>query len=342
MKPGAALRGAPGPGIGGSRAPRRKRGRAVQLLIQRIIDGLANGAIYAWMALAFSLVYKCSGRLNLAQGEISNVGTYLALVFSSTATPALAGTGLARKLIPFHPLPVWIAIILAMIMAGLIAVAIERFIIRRSGDNAPVVSIGLTIGVLLILNASTIYIWKPVNRGFVSPLPTGPRDYVLVGGARLRYEYIGTIILLMAVVLLVSLLLNRTRFGLAFRAVSSDAGIARLMGIHSGRVLSGGWFGAAAIGTLAGSVVANRVILEPNMMVRLLIFGFAAATIGGLDSLAGAVVGGLFVGVLETVLSGYVHFIGADLAVPVMLLLMVVTLLVRPTGLLGTARVTRV
>ena len=320
----------------------RKRGPALQLFTQRIIDGLANGAIYAWMALAFSLVYKCSGRLNLAQGEIANIGTYLALVFATAATPALAGTGLAGALVPLHPLPVWAAIILAMITAAALAVAIERWIIRRSGDNAPVVSIGLTIGMLLVLNSTTIFVWKPVNRGFRSPFPTDAKDFMTIGGARLRYEYIGTLTTLLVVVTLVSLILNRTKFGLAFRAVSSDAGTARLMGVRSGRVLSGGWAAAAAIGTLAGCLVANRVILEPNMMVRLLVFGFAAATIGGLDSLAGAVVGGLSVGVLETLMIGYVRVIGADLAVPIMLLIMVVTLLVRPTGLLGTARVTRV
>ncbi len=303
---------------------------------------MANGAIYAWMALAFSLVYKCSGRLNLAQGEISSVGTYLALVFTTAATPALAGTGLAHRLVPLHPLPTGAAIGLAMVVAGLLAVAIERFIIRRGGENAAVVSIGLTIGVLLVLNSTTIYVWKPVNRGFQSPFPTAADDYVSVFNARLRYENIGTLLTLMIVGALISVVLTRTKFGLAFRAVSSDAAISRLMGIHSGRVLSVGWAAAAAIGTLAGSLVANRVILEPNMMVRLLIFGFAAATIGGLDNLAGAVIGGLLVGVLETVLVGYVPFIGAEMAIPVMLLLMVVTLLVRPTGLLGTARVTRV
>ncbi len=319
-----------------------KRGPVLQLFTQRIIDGLANGAIYAWMALAFALVYKCSGRLNLAQGEIANVGTYLALVFATAATPALAGTGMAGVLVPFHPLPVWAAILLAMASAALLATAIERWIIRRSGDNAPVVSIGLTIGMLLLLNSLTIYVWKPVNRGFRSPFPTDAADFVKIGGARLRFENIGTLTTLLVVATLVSVVLNRTRFGLAFRAVSSDASIARLMGVRSGRVLSAGWAVAAAIGTLAGCLIANRVILEPNMMVRLLVFGFAAATIGGLDSLTGALVGGLAVGVLETLMIGYARFIGADLAVPMMLLLMVVTLLVRPTGLMGTARVTRV
>ena len=89
----------------------RSEDQFLQLFTQRIIDGLANGAIYAWMALAFALVYKCSGRLNLAQGEIANVGTYLALVFATAATPALAGTGIAGVLVPFHPLPVWAAIL---------------------------------------------------------------------------------------------------------------------------------------------------------------------------------------------------------------------------------------
>ena len=313
-----------------------------QLLLQRIIDGLANGAIYAWMALAFALVYKASGRLNLAQAEIGNVGTYMALVFSSAATPALAGTGLMSTLVPFSPLPVWLAILGAMAVAATMAAAIERWIIRRADNNAATTSVGLTIGLLLVLNSSTILIWFPINRGFRSPFPSAPSDYLPVFGARLRYEHIGTAAILVLVLLAISYALARTRWGLAFKAVSSDAGIAELMGIRTGKILSSGWAVSAALATLAGTLIANRVVLEPNMMIRLLVFGFAAATIGGLDSLTGAVLGGLFIGVLETLVSGYVGFIGSTLAMPFMLVLMILTLLVRPTGVLGTARVTRV
>ena len=263
------------------------------------------------------------------------------MVFATGATPTLAGTGLADRVIPGGPLPPWAAIMLAMLCAAALAVAIERWIVRRR-ENAAAVSVGLTIGVLLLANSTTTYVWRPINRGFSSPFPTSPGDYWPVLGARLRYEHVGTLLTLVLVVVAISVILKRTKFGLAFRAVSSDPGTAELMGVRSSRVLSAGWAAAAAVGTLAGALVANRLVLEPDMMVRLLVFGFAAATIGGLDSLNGAVIGGLLVGVLETLLVGYVTVVGTALSLPLMLVLMVTTLLVRPTGLLGTARVTRV
>ena len=144
----------------------------------------------------------------------------------------------------------------------------------------------------------------------------------------------------MLLVLLV--VLRATKVGLAFRAVSSDREMAKLMGIRSGQIMSLGWALAGGIGALAGCLVAPNVLLEPGMMVRVLIFGLVAATLGGLDSLGGAVIGGLTVGLAQTMLGGYVPFLGAALSLPGALVMMMAVLLFRPTGLLGTPKFERV
>ena len=193
----------------------------------------------------------------------------------------------------------------------------------------------MTIGLLLLINALVVYLWKPVGRGYPSPFPNDPGDYVSIGGARLRYTTIGTWTTLLVVLGTLWLILRFTKAGLAFRAVSSSRTNSGLMGVHTGRVLTGGWALAGAIGTLAGCLLASQLVLSPDMMVRLLVFGFAAATIGGLSSLGGALLGGLIVGVAQTMLGGYVPFVKGPLSLPVVLLLMVVMLAFRPHGLFG-------
>ena len=130
--------------------------------------------------------------------------------------------------------------------------------------------------------------------------------------------------------------------GLAFRAVSSNLESSRLVGINVGRTLQFGWALASAVGTLAGTMIARTTYLEPNFMGRVLVYSFAAATLGGLDSIGGAVVGGLIVGLLETMAGGYVDAIGSELALATALAIIVVVLAVRPTGLFGSKRIERV
>jgi branched-chain amino acid transport system permease protein len=195
--------------------------------------------------------------------------------------------------------------------------------------------VSVTIGLLLLVNAFDTRIWRPVNRGYPSPFPNAPEDYFRLGSARLRYTTVGTWLTLLALLCVLWLVLRYSRAGLAFRAVSSSRSNSQLMGIRTGRVLTGGWALAAALGTLAGSLLASRLILGPDMMVRLLVYGFAAATIGGLNSLGGALAGGLFVGVSQTMLSGYVHIVSGPLSLPTVLALMVAMLAFRPGGLFG-------
>lgn len=280
-------------------------------------------------------MYKASGRLNLAQGEQATFGTYLSLVLSSPATPALAGTALAARWLPGTPWPLGVAIAGAMVLSAILAALIERLIVRRIPETSPRSSVSVTIGLLLLINALIVYLWKPVGRGYPSPFPNDPHDYVSIGGARLRYTTIGTWTTLLVVLGVLWLVLRFTKAGLAFRAVSSGRTNSELMGVRAGRVLTGGWALAGALGTLAGCLLASQLVLSPDMMIRLLVFGFAAATIGGLSSLGGALLGGLLVGVAQTMLAGYVPFVKGPLSLPVVLLLMVVMLAFRPHGLFG-------
>ena len=308
----------------------------IQLFIQRLIDALSNGSLYGALALALVVVYRASGRLNLAQGELATMGTYVSLVLTSPATPALAGTAFVARWLPGTPWPLWLAVPGAMVFMALLAALVERLLISRIPETSTRAAVSVSIGLLLLVNGLDSWIWKPVTRGYDSLFPNDPGAYVTVLGARLRYEMVGTWVTLLVVLGLLGLLLRTTKAGLAFRAVSSSHVLAGLMGVRTQRVLTGGWALAAALGTLVGCLLASRLVLEPDMMIRLLVYSFAAATIGGLTSLGGAIVGGLVVGFAQTMLSGYVGFVGGRLSLPVVLLGMVLMLYVRPQGLFGT------
>ena len=158
----------------------------------------------------------------------------------------------------------------------------------------------------------------------------------------MRYDRVGTWLVILVVLLLVSLLLKKTKVGLAFPAVSANLESSKLVGISIGRTLQFGWALAAAVGTLAGCMIAPTTYLTPGFMGTVLIYSFAAATLGGLDSLGGAVIGGLLVGLMETMIGGYVDVLGSELALAAALGVIVIILLVKPSGLFGSKRVERV
>ena len=295
----------------------------------RFMDALANGFIYGAVALALVLIYKATGIINFAQGSMAMFFTFVAWV-------------LARE----QSWPVWLSIITAMILASIFGAAFERVFIRPfdPANHLPITMV--TIALLSILDGTAMLIWAADPKGFPSPFPSSleKKQYFDIFGARLFYTTIGIWLSVITITVLVSLLLSKTKIGLAFRAVSSNLESSRLVGIHVGRTLQFGWALAAAIGTLAGCLVLSdtKSLLDPSFMAKILVFSFAAATIGGLDSLVGAVVGGLLVGQLQTMVGGYVTFIGSDLVLSVTLLLVIIVLLLRPNGLFGKIRVERV
>ena len=239
----------------------------------------------------------------------------------------------------------WIALIMAMLLSAVLAAGIERVLIRPfdPADHLPLVII--TLGLFLVINAVAAIIWRFDPRSF--PNLFGDGNAFSIGGANLGWYTVGTIITVVAVLVLLQLLLTRTKIGLAFRAVSSNLESSELVGIRVGPTLQFGWALAAAVGTLAAAVfVANPVRqLEPSIMLRVLIFAAAAAALGGLDSLWGAVVGGLSIGLVQSVLVQYMNewfSFPTTMSLAAAVIVLMVVLLVKPAGLFGTAAVERV
>jgi branched-chain amino acid transport system permease protein len=233
-------------------------------------------------------------------------------------------------------MPYWPAFLLTVAIAFVLGVAIERVIIRPV-ENAPVLAVVVVfIALLVILNSVTGWIYTYTIKSFPSPFPKEP----LFGNPYMSSHEIGAIGVTLVVLALLYTFFRYTPLGLALRAVAQNATSARLVGIRVGWMLALGWGLAAAVGAVAGMMVAPIVYLDPNMMGGVLLYAFAAALVGGIDSPGGAVFGGFLVGVLENVLGAFV--IGNELKLAVALALIIGVLIVRPSGFFGSVRVSRV
>ena len=311
------------------------------LLLQRIFDALFNSAIYSSLALALVIIFRSTGLLNFAQGEMATFTAYIAFVLLSGPQPRLTGGGLAG-IIPGVPFTIPLAIIGAVICGMAAGAVTERALIRPLGGASDLALVNITIGLLLAVNSLMAQWWGTGPRFFPAIFPSGAGQHFTILGARLRYSTVGVWAILLSVLVLLVLLLRHTRAGLAFRAVSISPSNAELVGIRVGQTLMYGWALASGFGALAACLSANSVLLEPSMMLRVLVYAFAAATLGGLDSPKGALVGGLIIGLSQTLIPAYVPFIGFELSVLPALLSMIVILLIRPAGLYGTKRIERV
>ncbi len=317
----------------------------MQLLIQRIFDGFSDGAVYASVAVALVLIFKATTLINFAQGEMAMFGAFFAYIFAvqSGWLEFLGNTYLI----------IWTAAIIAMVLSALLGATIERTLTRPFDpeDHLPVVLI--TLGLFLGINAIAGIIWNYQARVMPSMFPNSSKDKITVFGARLFYDTIGTILTLGVVLYILFLILNKTKMGLAFRAVSANVESARLVGVQTGRVLSFGWALASAFGALGAVIVAPRITLQPGMMGAIVIYAFASAAVGGLDSVGGAALGGVIIGLTKSLGNGYLgnwhfgfeepplNFLPATpLLIPVVLMLVV--LWYRPSGLYGTKRIERV
>jgi branched-chain amino acid transport system permease protein len=293
----------------------------VERLIQTLVDGVATGSLYGALALAVVLIFRTSGIVNFAQGEMAMFSTFVAW--------GLLEAGL----------PVGLAILATLGLSLLGGMVIERVLMRpfEGGDHLTLAIV--TLGLFILVNSGAGWIWGFENRSFPSIFPD---DTIAVGGIDVPLESVGIVLLLLAVVGVLYLFFQRTKIGLALRAVSVNPESSRLSGISVGRTLMIGWGVAALVGALAGALVAPRLFLDVNFMGGVLIYSFAAATLGGFDSPLGAIVGGWIIGVTEELATTYVDFIGSDLKILVPLVVILVVLLVRPAGLFGTREVTRV
>ena len=291
--------------------------QTMEVFLHQVLSGLATGGIYASLALALVMIYQSTHHINFAQGEMAMFSTYLAWT--------LMGTGLSW----------WGAFVLTVLASFLIGMLVERILIRPV-ERAPLLTVVIVfIGLLVILNSVAGWIYSYTIKSFPSPFPTEP----VLGGLMSAHE-LGAIGVTLVVLVLLYLFFQFTPLGLAMRAVAQNPVSSRLVGIRVGWMLALGWGLAAAIGAVAGMMIAPIVYLDPNMMSGVLLYAFAAALLGGIDSPGGAVVGGFFVGVLENVMGAFI--IGTELKLSIALIVIIAVLLVRPSGLFGRVIVTRV
>lgn len=292
----------------------------MELFLQQVMAGLANGAIYACMALAVVMIYQAIDHLNFAQGEMAMFSTFI-----------------AWQLLQWG-IPYWAVFILVVLLSFVGGVLIERVLFRPI-HNAPVLAqLVAFIALFSILNSSAGEIWNFTIKTFPTPFGTGP----LFGLTLISTHAAAMIGVTLLILGLLYLFFRGSRLGLAMRAAAANPESARLVGIRVGWMIALGWGMSAAIGAVAGMLIAPVVYLEPNMMFGVLLYGFAGAVLGGMSSPAGAVVGGFAVGVVENLAGTYVPYVGPQMKLTIALTVIVAVLLVRPSGLFGRTVVSRV
>jgi branched-chain amino acid transport system permease protein len=291
----------------------------VQEFLQQVLSGLATGGIFASLALALVLIYNAMGLVNFAQGEMAMFATFIAFT--------LIDRGMNY----------WIAFPLTLAIAFAGGVLIQRAVIRPV-ERAPVLTLVIvTLGLATLINGMAGFLFGYVPRSFPSPFSS---KTVSILGAVASYQDLGVMAVSGVVLVLVYLLLQRTTLGLAMRAASHHPDASRLLGIRVSWMLALGWGLASAVGAVSGIMAAPILLLQPNMMQTVIIYAFAAAVLGGIESPLGAVVGGLIMGVSVNLAGAYL--VGGDLELAVALAIIIGVLVLKPNGLFGRAHVRRV
>lgn len=292
----------------------------MQIFLQQVTAGIATGAIYALMALAIVMIYQAIENLNFAQGEMAMFSTFIAWQLMQWSVPYWAA----------------FALTIAISFAG--GVAVERIVFKPL-ENAPILShVVVFIALFAIFNSAAGFIWDFTIKPFPTPFGNKP----LFGSNLLAAHQAGMIGVTLVLLAMLYVFFRFTRVGLAMRAAAANPESARLVGIRVNWMTALGWGMAAAIGAVAGMMIAPVVFLEPNMMLGVLLYGFTGAVLGGLASPAGAVVGGFLVGIIENLAGTYIPGAGSELKLPVALAVIVTVLVFRPAGLFGRRVVHRV
>ncbi len=274
------------------------------ILAQQIISGLATGSLYALAALGLVLIFKTSDVVNFAQGEMAMFGTFVAFTLLTTAG-----------------LPYWGAFLLALVFAAIFGAAIERVVLRPL-NKAPLISVLIaTMGLMQIINGVAGWIWGYEMQPFPEAVNGAP---INVAGIVFTLPNLLNIAVALVVMLLFFVLFKYSMIGVAMRAVAENSTAAKLMGVPTNRVLALTWGLGGVLAATAGILIAPVTNLDINM--------FTAAVLGGFTSLPGAVVGGLLLGVLENLVGQW----NSQLQTPFAFGLIVLVLIVRPAGLLGT------
>ena len=291
-------------------------------LAQQIVSGLASGGIYGLLALAIVLIHRSTGVINFAQGEMAMFSTFVAWS------------------LVHHGLSYWAAFFLTVAISFLGGVGIERVVIKPV-ERAPVLTVVIvTLGLFFVVNGAARWIWSPETRSLPNAFSTRP---ISVAGVAFSISDLGTIAVSLAAVALLWAFFRFTKLGLASRAAAVNPDASRLVGVRVTWMLALGWGLAAAMGAVSGMLTAPALAsFDQNLMQPVLLYAFAGAVLGGIDSPLGAVVGSLLLGVLINLIGTYVNWVGTDLRLPVALAVILGVLLVRPAGLFGRPMETRV
>jgi branched-chain amino acid transport system permease protein len=300
-----------------------------ELFLYQVVAGLATGAVYGLIALGIVLIYRSTDVINFAQGELALFVTFCGWSMIEAGYPYL------------------VMFALVILIAGGLGAFIERTVIRPV-EGAPVLNVVIvTLGLFVIFNSLTAFIWAQGE--LPKSFPTTPFGTELetfdLGFATLARHRVGVIVIAMLVMAALYFLFNHTKLGLAMRATAQNPTAARLMGINVGNMLMLGWALSAIVGAIGGMLVAPILLLQPSTMVVVILYAFAAAVLGGLDSPPGAMVGGVAIGVVENVAASFAFgpvYFGPGLTLPVALLVLLGILLVRPSGIFGRKAARRV
>ena len=290
--------------------------------LQQVISGIASGSLFAILALAVVLIYRSTNVLNFAQGEMAMFTTFIAWSFMTR-------------------MDFWPAFFLALLVAAALGAVLERLILRRV-EEAPVLNaVIVTLGLFTVFNSLALWRWGALPKGF-GPFSVFEGAPLCAGDVCIGQLKVGILVVAVIIMVLMFLLFQRTRLGLAMRATAQNRTASRLVGIPVGQMLSIGWGLSAAVGAVAGVLVAQDSGLTTGTLMPILIFAFAAAVLGGLDSPVGAVVGGLTIGVVKNLAGTYVPSYVGNVDLTVAFLVIVLVLMVRPTGLFGQRAIRRV
>jgi branched-chain amino acid transport system permease protein len=292
------------------------------IFAQLTVQGLAIGAVYGALALALVLVYRATHVINFAQGELAMATTYVAY--------QLMQWGLSY----------WEAFFATLAVAFVLGTALQAALIRPVQHRSVIAAVIVTVGLFVLIDGVVNWIWGGDFKFMKSPFGTAAFH---IGGVTILHVYVGMLVVVLACVLLVWALFRFTKLGLGMRAAALRPDAAALVGVRVDRMLALGWGLAAVIGAVAGLMAEpSQLFLSPTLMQPILVYAFAAAVLGGLESPGGALVGGLGIGVFLNLMVGYVPAISSELQLPFAFALLLAILLVKPSGLLGRREVRRV
>src|SRR5262245_55818 len=290
--------------------------------VQQVVAGLGDGAIYGSLALALVLIYRATHVLNFAQGEMGMFSTYI-----------------AWSLVTNHGLSYWPAFFIVLGVSFLGGAAIQQVVIRPLSRAGELTVVMATIALLITLNGLASWIWQPDEKILLSPFPTGTWE---IGDVAIPQQSVYILLVVLVCVALLWAFFNFTKLGLAMRSSAVNPTASRLLGVRVQVMLALGWGFAAVLSAVAGMLAAPaQFVFTPSFMQVLIIYAFAAAVLGGIESPVGAIVGGLTLGVVINLLGTYAG-VEADMQLPVALAILLGVLILKPGGLLGHAVVRRV